>query len=95
MRKAGILIPIASLPSKFGIGDFGPTSYEFVDMIKKTGFKIWQILPLNPLGFGNSPYQAYSSKAMDELYISLELLEEKGLSTKGKKAELIERLKGN
>ena len=41
MRKAGILIPIASLPSKFGIGDFGPTSYEFVDLIKKAGFKIW------------------------------------------------------
>ena len=65
MRKAGILIPIASLPSKYGIGDFGPTSYEFVDLIVETNFKIWQILPLNPLGFGNSPYQAYSSKAMD------------------------------
>ena len=85
MRKAGILIPIASLPSKFGVGDFGPTSFEFVEMIKKAGFKIWQILPLNPLGFGNSPYQAYSSKAMDELYISLELLEEKGLIKKAKK----------
>lgn len=85
MRKAGILIPIASLPSKYGIGDFGPTSYEFVDLIKKSGFKIWQILPLNPLGYGNSPYQAYSSKAMDELYISLELLEEKGLIKKAKK----------
>lgn len=85
MRKAGILIPIASLPSKYGVGDFGPTSYEFVDLIKDTNFKIWQILPLNPLGFGNSPYQAYSSKAMDELYISLELLEENGLIKKAKK----------
>ena len=84
MRKAGILIPVASLPSKFGIGDFGPTSYEFLDLIKKSGFKIWQILPLNPLGFGNSPYQSYSSKAMDELYISLELLQAKGLIKKCK-----------
>lgn len=85
MRKAGILIPIASLPSQFGIGDFGPTSYEFVDLIKATGFKIWQILPLNPLGYGNSPYQSYSSKAMDELYISLELLEKQGLIKKTEK----------
>ena len=85
MRKAGILMPIASLPSNYGIGDFGPTSYEFVDLIKKGGFKIWQILPLNPLGYGNSPYQPYSSKAMDELYVSLDLLEEDGLIKKSKK----------
>lgn len=79
MRKAGLLIPVASLPSRFGIGDFGPRSYELVDLIKECGFKIWQILPLNPLGFGNSPYQSYSSKAMDEIYISLEILVEEGL----------------
>ncbi len=79
MRKAGILMPVASLPATTGIGDFGPTSYTFIDLIKKNGMKIWQILPLNPLGFGNSPYQPYSSKAMDELYISLELLQEEGL----------------
>lgn len=78
MRTAGILMPVASLPSKYGIGDFGPKSREFIDLIKKNGFEIWQILPLNPLGFGNSPYQPYSSKAMDELYISLEYLVEEG-----------------
>lgn len=82
MRQAGILMPVQSLPSRFGIGDFGPKSYEFVDLLKKTGAKIWQILPLNPLGYGNSPYQPYSSKAMDECYISLELLEEEGLIKK-------------
>ena len=82
MRKAGVLLPIASLPSKFGMGDFGPTSYEFVDYVKEAGFKIWQILPLNPLGYGNSPYQPYSSKAMDELYVSLELLKKEGLIKK-------------
>ena len=79
MRKAGLLIPVSSLPSRFGIGDFGPTSYELVDLVEECGFKIWQILPLNPLGFGNSPYQSYSSKAMDEIYISLEILVEEGL----------------
>lgn len=73
-RKAGILMPVSGLPSKYGVGDFGYDTYEFIDLIKKAGFKIWQILPLNPLGYGYSPYQPYSSKAMDEIYISLELL---------------------
>ena len=72
-------MPIQSMPNRFGIGDFGPKSYEFVDLLKKTGMTIWQILPLNPLGYGNSPYQPYSSKAMDECYISLDLLAEEGL----------------
>lgn len=83
MKKAGVLMPIASLPSVYGIGDFGKTSYEFVDLLVKIGFKIWQILPLNPLGYGNSPYQPYSSYAMDELYLSLDLL---------KKAKLIKKV---
>ena len=74
MRKAGILMPMASLPSKHGIGDFGKTSYEFIDIISAANMKIWQLLPLNPLGYGNSPYQPYSSYAMDELYIGLDLL---------------------
>lgn len=84
MRKAGILMPVASLPSSYGIGDFGPSSYQFIQLIKETGFKIWQILPLNPLGYGNSPYQPYSSKAMDECYISLDLLKDEGLLKKVK-----------
>lgn len=81
MRKAGILMPVASISSNHGIGDFGKKSYEFIDLTKKAGFKIWQILPLNPLGFGNSPYQPYSSFAMDALYISLDELVEKGYLT--------------
>lgn len=85
MRKAGILMPIASLPSPNGIGDFGPSCDEFIKLIKQAGFKVWQILPLNPLGYGNSPYQPYSSKAMDELYISLEELVRDGLLKKVKK----------
>lgn len=79
MRKAGILMPIASLPSKYGCGSFGKEAYTFVDKIAKGGFAYWQILPLNPLGYGNSPYQPYSSYAMDELYISLDFLVQLGL----------------
>lgn len=72
-------MPVASLPSPFGIGDFGKYSYEFVDFLAECHVKVWQILPLNPLGFGNSPYQPYSSMAGDELYIDLEDLQHRGL----------------
>ena len=70
--KAGILCPISALPSSYGVGDFGKNAYTFVDQLKKSDVKIWQILPLNPLAYGNSPYQPYSSYAGDELYIDLE-----------------------
>ena len=81
-RSAGVLLSITSLPSKYGIGTFSKEAYAFVDKIKEAKVKIWQILPLNPLGYGNSPYQPYSSKAMDELYVSLELLKKEGLIKK-------------
>ena len=89
MKKAGILLPVQSLNGDYGIGDFGRVSYDFIDIIKKSGFDMWQILPLNPLGYGNSPYQPYSSFAGDEIYISLELLHEDGLLEK--KPEKIEQ----
>ncbi len=76
MKKAGILQHISSMPSNYGIGDFGKKSYEFIDMIDQSGIKTWQILPLNPLGFGNSPYQPYSSFAGEDIYIDLEALVE-------------------
>lgn len=79
MRKAGILMAVSSLPSKYGIGDFGEEAYTFVDYLKSANLKYWQVLPLNALGYGNSPYQPYSSNAMDELYISLDILKEEGL----------------
>lgn len=82
MRNAGILMSIGSLPSNYGIGDFGKESYEFVDLIAQAGMDIWQILPMNPLGYGNSPYQPYSSYAGDELYISLDELVKEGLLDK-------------
>ena len=82
MRLAGILMPVSALPSDYGIGDFGSEAYRFIDISVKAGFKIWQILPLNPLGYGNSPYQPYSSFAGDEIYISPDSLYEDGLLDK-------------
>jgi len=80
-RMAGVLMPVASLPSKDGVGNFGKEAYAFVDKLADMGIRIWQILPLNPLGYGNSPYQPFSSYAGDELYIDLELLAEAGYLT--------------
>lgn len=82
MRVAGILMPIASLPSPYGIGDFGKEAYGFVDRLSLVGVKLWQILPLHPVGYGNSPYQPYSSYAGETLYISPEILFQEGLLTK-------------
>ncbi|HKM02385.1 MAG TPA: 4-alpha-glucanotransferase [Bacilli bacterium] len=82
MREAGVLIAVSSLPSRHGIGDFGLEAREFLKMSKRAGFKYWQILPLNPVGFGNSPYQPYGSKPFDEIYISLDLLQKDKLITK-------------
>lgn len=72
-------MPVASLPGRHGCGSFGADAYRFIDLAARAGFSIWQILPLNPLGYGNSPYQPYSSFAMDDLYISLDSLAEMGL----------------
>lgn len=79
MKKSGILMPLFSLPSKSGIGEMGSFTIEFLDILKENGIKIWQILPLNPVGYGNSPYQPYSSFAGDEIYISLDELLKEGL----------------
>lgn len=79
MRESGILMPVSSLPSRTGVGELGALVYHFIDLLRENGVKIWQILPLNPVGYGNSPYQPYSSCAGDELYISLDALQEEGL----------------
>ena len=78
-KKTGILMPIFSLPSNQGIGDFGRNAYRFMDMICEQGVNIWQILPLNPIAYGNSPYQPYSSFAGEPLYISIDTLADYGL----------------
>ena len=79
MRQTGILMPLSALPSRTGIGELGEFAYRWIEILKNSGVKIWQLLPLNPVGYGNSPYQPYSSCAGDELYISLDLLKEEGL----------------
>lgn len=82
MRASGVLLPISSLPSKYGIGSFSKEAFEFVDQLKKGGQKNWQILPLGPTGYGDSPYQAFSTFAGNPYYIDLETLIEEGLLTK-------------
>lgn len=83
-RTSGILTHISSLPSGFGIGDFGPDAYRFADFLARTGQSVWQVLPLTPTdpGFGNSPYSSISAFAGNHLFISPELLLEEGLLEK-------------
>ena len=81
MRRNGFLLPISSLPSKYGIGSFSKEAYEFVDILEEAGQKIWQILPLGPTGYGDSPYQSFSTFAGNPYFIDLcELIEEGLLS---------------
>lgn len=82
MRTCGILLPIASLPSKYGIGAFSRSAYEFVDFLAAAGQKVWQILPLGATGYGDSPYQSFSSYAGNPYFISLDDLVEKGWLTR-------------
>ena len=84
MRRSGILLPIFSLPGKYGIGCFSKNAYDFIDFLKKAGQKYWQILPLGPTGYGDSPYQTFCSFAGNPYFISLETLIEEGLLDKKK-----------
>ncbi|MCI7791516.1 MAG: 4-alpha-glucanotransferase [Lachnospiraceae bacterium] len=81
MRKCGVLMPISSLPSRFGIGGFSKEAYDFVDFLAAGGQSLWQILPLGPTGYGDSPYQSFSTFAGSPYYISLDALIEEGLLT--------------
>src|SRR3954451_4253437 len=78
-RASGLLLHPTSLPSRFGIGDLGPASRTFLDVLCETGQRWWQMLPLGPTGYGNSPYQSYSSYAGNPLLISPDLLVRDGL----------------
>ena len=80
-RTAGILLSISSLPSKYGIGCFSKSAYDFVDWLKKAGQTYWQILPLGPTGYGDSPYQSFSTFAGNPYFISLEELIQEGVLT--------------
>src|SRR3954468_18530821 len=77
-RASGILLHPTSLPGRFGIGDMGPEAHAFVDFLVEAGQRWWQILPLGPTGYGNSPYQSYSSYAGNPLLISPERLVDDG-----------------
>ena len=81
MREAGILLPISSLPSKYGIGTFSSEAYAFVDMLVESGQGVWQILPLCPTAFGDSPYQSPCSFAGNPYFICPEALASEGLLT--------------
>ncbi|PHU36522.1 4-alpha-glucanotransferase [Pseudobutyrivibrio ruminis] len=81
-RSSGILFPISSLPSPYGIGTFGKAAYEFADFLKAAGQKYWQVLPLGPTSYGDSPYQSFSTNAGNPYYIDLDMLIEDGLLTK-------------
>lgn len=78
-RNAGILLPISSLPSKYGIGTFGKQAYNFIDFLCNSGQTFWQILPMGPISFGDSPYQSFSAYAGNPYYIDLQLLVEENL----------------
>ena len=81
-RRCGVLLPISSIPSKYGIGCFSREAYQFVDELAEAGQSYWQILPLGPTSYGDSPYQSFSTFAGNPYFISLEELIEEGVLTK-------------
>ncbi|MGZ7057369.1 MAG: 4-alpha-glucanotransferase, partial [Candidatus Angelobacter sp.] len=78
-RSSGILLHPTCLPGPHGIGEFGSEAFAFVDFLKDAGQKLWQVLPLNPTGYGDSPFQSFSAHAGNHLLISLERLREQGI----------------
>ena len=81
MRESGILMPVSSLPGPYGIGCFGKAAFQFVDFLSAAGQTIWQLLPLSPTGYGDSPYQSCSAFAGNPYFVDLETLEKEGLLT--------------
>lgn len=82
MRKSGVLLPVSSIPSRYGIGTFSREAYAFVDFLEQAGQRLWQILPLGPTGYGDSPYQSFSTFAGNPYYIDLEALIDEGYLTR-------------
>ena len=81
IRSSGILMPVASLPSPYGIGSFGQAAYDFADFLAAAGQKLWQLLPLGPTSYGDSPYQSFSTFAGNPYFIDLDFLIRDGLLT--------------
>ena len=88
MRRAGVLMPVFSLPSPYGIGTMGKAAKEFILFLEEAGQSYWQTLPLGPTSYGDSPYQSFSSRAGNPYFIDLDLLEEEGLLQQEEYAEL-------
>lgn len=82
VRQAGILMPVSSLPSSVGIGTLGKGAYAFVDWLQSAGMRVWQVLPLLPTGYGDSPYQSCASNALNYYFIDFDILAEEGLLKK-------------
>ena len=78
-RSAGILLPVSSLPSPYGIGTLGEAAFSFIDFLKAAGQKYWQVLPVGPTSYGDSPYQSFSAFAGNPYFIDLDILKEEGL----------------
>ena len=83
MRKSGVLMHITSLPSRGGVGTLGKAAYDFIDFVKASGMNIWQMLPVGPTGYAESPYQSASSYAGNPLMIDFDLMEQDGLLPEG------------
>ena len=86
-RASGVLLPVFSLPSKYGIGCFSKEAYKFIDQLKEAGQSYWQILPLGPTSYGDSPYQSFSTFAGNPYFIDLEELIQRDLLTAAECAE--------
>src|SRR5918912_2545199 len=89
-RASGILLHPTSLPSRGGIGDFGPAAYEFVNFLAAARQGLWQVLPVGPVGYGNSPYSSTSAFAGNPLLVSLERLANHGWLDRGELSRLPE-----
>ncbi len=87
-RSSGILFHPTSFPGPYGIGDLGPEAYRFIDFLADTGSKLWQVLPLGPTGYGDSPYQCFSAFAGNPYLVSPDILMEQGLLTRDELADM-------
>ncbi len=89
MRAAGVLLPVFSLPGRYGIGSLGKAAYDFVDFLRDAGQSYWQILPLGPTSYGDSPYQSFSTYAGNPYFIDIDTLIEAGLLMEGEAASCV------
>ena len=78
-RASGVLLHPTSFPSRFGVGELGSSARQFIDFLQLAGQQFWQVLPMGPTGYGNSPYMCYSALAGNPLMISLEVLHQQDL----------------